>query len=180
MKYFKKLMGENIYLSPVNIEDLEHYTRWVNDPQVSDGLGISWNVFSLDKEREILEKMAKEDYAFAIVKKEDDTLLGNCSLLEINQIHRKAMTGIFIGDEDNRSRGYGSEALILILDFGFNKLNLNNIMLTVLSFNKRAMAAYKKLGFKEIGRRRCSFFMDGHYYDEIYMDILAEEFRNRK
>lgn len=180
MRYFRKLTGDRLYLSPVNIEDLESYTRWVNDPQVTDGLGISWNVYTLEKEREYLEKMAKDDYAFAIVKKDDDSLLGNCSILEINNVHRKAMVGLFIGDEHNRNQGYGTEALRLLVDFSFNKLNLHNIMLNVFSFNKRAIASYKKLGFQEIGRRRSSYFLDGKYYDEIFMDILAEEFRSEE
>lgn len=62
------------------------------------------------------------------------------------------------------------------MDYGFNYLNLNNIKLDVLSFNKRAIACYKKCGFKEYGRRRKSEFINGKYYDRISMDILKEEF----
>ncbi len=65
----------------------------------------------------------------------------------------------------------------MLLDYGFNYLNLNNIMLTVKSFNERAINCYQKVGFKEIGRRRKSYFLNGKYYDDIYMDILAEEFK---
>ncbi len=62
------------------------------------------------------------------------------------------------------------------MDYGFNYLNLNNIKLDVLSFNERAIACYKKCGFKEYGRRRKSEFVNGKYYDRISMDILKEEF----
>lgn len=75
-----------------------------------------------------------------------------------------------------RNKGYGTEAIQLILDYGFNYLNLNNIKLDVLSFNERAIACYKKCGFKEYGRRRKSEFINGKYYDRISMDILKEEF----
>ena len=66
--------------------------------------------------------------------------------------------------------------LKLLLDYGFNYLNFKNIMLKVYSFNERAMKAYKKVGFKEIGRRRESYFLNGKYYDDVYMDILSDEF----
>ena len=64
--------------------------------------------------------------------------------LNINNINRTAELGVFIGDNDHLSCGYGSEAIMLILDYGFNFLNLNNIMLRVFDFNIRAIKAYKK------------------------------------
>ena len=114
---------------------------------------------------------------FSIVNLKDDVLLGNCDLRNIDYIHRKAEVGIVIGEESNRSKGYGTDALKLLLDYGFNYLNLNNIMLNVRSFNKRVIACYKKVGFKECGRRRKCFFLNGKYYDNIQMDILADEFK---
>ena len=83
---------------------------------------------------------------------------------------------IFIGEEENRSKGYGTEALKLLLDYGFNYLNLHSIMLCVMSFNERAIACYKKVGFKEAGRLRENYFLNGKYHDVVYMDILENEF----
>ena len=64
------------------------------------------------------------------------------------------------------------EALNLILAYGFDYLNLNNIMLKVFAFNEVAINCYKKVGFKEIGRRRQSYYKKGEFFDEIYMDIF--------
>ncbi|MCF7815351.1 MAG: GNAT family N-acetyltransferase, partial [Candidatus Cloacimonetes bacterium] len=86
--------------------------------------------------------------------------------------------GIFIGNKNYWGKGYGSEALSLLLDYGFNILNLNNIMLETFSFNERALKSYKKVGFKEIGRRRQAIIMGGKKYDEILLDILAEDFES--
>ena len=97
--------------------------------------------------------------------------------MNINQKDRCAEVGIFIGDEKNRSKGYGTESLKMLLDLGFNYLNFNNIMLGVKSFNQRAIACYTKVGFKEYGRRRESYFLNGKYYDDVYMDILSREFK---
>lgn len=114
--------------------------------------------------------------AFAIVTLEDNKLIGSISIENINHIKRRGTLGIFIGDKDYRSKGYGTEAIRLILEYGFKYLNLNNIKLDLMEFNERALKCYKKCGFKEYGRRRKSEFVNGKYYDTIEMDILAEEF----
>ena len=82
---------------------------------------------------------------------------------------------IFIGDKDYRSKGYGTEAIRLVLEYGFKYLNLKNINLDVFAFNERAIKCYEKCGFKEYGRRRKCKFVNGVYYDVISMDILDEE-----
>lgn len=136
MKYFKKLVGERIYLSPRSTEDVEKYTEWFNDFETTDYTGRSHQTMSIELEKKYLEEHKNEDTVFAIVE----------------------------------------EAIRLILDFGFNYLNLNNIKLDLMEFNERALACYKKCGFKEYGRRRKCEFINGKYYDTIAMDILAEEF----
>lgn len=178
MKYFKKLVGERIYLSPISIEDTEKYVEWMNDFKVTDGTGRSNGLITIEDEKAWINNNSSNssDINFAIVNLENDKLIGNCGIMEINYKDRTAEVGVFIGDESNRNKGYGSETLKLLLDFGFNYLNLNNIMLVVKSFNERAIACYKKVGFKEFGRRRESYFLNGKYYDDIQMDILAREF----
>ena len=178
MKYFKKLIGERIYLSPLCIEDAEKFVEWFCNFSMTDGIRRSGKIMTIEAEKEWLEKTIKENTPnFAIVKLENDELIGSCGIFEINQQDRCAEIGLTIGDEKNRSKGYGAEVLRLLLDYGFNYLNLNNIELGVMSFNERAIACYKKVGFKEYGRRRESYFLNGKYYDTIYMDYLAREFK---
>ena len=178
MKYFKKIVGERVYLSPMNIEDVEKYVEWLSDFKVTDGTGKSGLLYTINTEKEYMEKMTKKENAanFAIVTLEDDKLIGNCGITNINIKDRIGVLGIFIGEEDKRGKGYGTEVINLLLDYAFNYLNLNNIMLIVKSFNDTAINCYKKVGFKEIGRRRQSYYLNGKYYDDIYMDILKEEF----
>ena len=177
MKYYKKLVGERIYLSPVSVEDAEKYVEWFCDFKTTDGIGKSSSIMTVESEREWLENTLKNnDYNFAIVDLENNELIGNCGIMNINNINRSAEVGIFIGDENKRNNGYGAESLRLLLDYGFNYLNLNNIHLGVKAFNERAIACYKKVGFKEYGRRREVYFLNGKYYDHVFMDILAREF----
>ena len=84
----------------------------------------------------------------------------------------------FIGDKDYWGNGYGREALELLLDFGFNILNLNSMNLSVYAYNTQAISCYKKIGFKEAGRLRQAKIIGGNKYDEILMDILACEFKS--
>jgi len=178
MKFIKKLEGENIYLAPrvANEEIVEKFTEWLNDFQVTDYTGRSSQVVTIDGEREYLESKKSDSVNLYIIEKETDTLLGTIALERIDNINRKATLGIFIGESNTRNKGYGTESIKLILDYGFNYLNLNNIDLRLMSFNDRAYRCYEKCGFKEFGRRRNSIYINGKYYDEIYMDILAEEF----
>lgn len=177
MKYFKKMIGENIYLSPMSIEDCEKFTEWLNDFDTTDYIGRSCFNTTLESENEFLEKNSNGQMKFMIVRLEDDVAIGTISLDFICNINRRATLGIFIGDKSGRNKGYGTQAIRLMLDYGFNYLNLNNIKLDVLEFNQRALACYKKCGFKEYGRRRKANFVNGKYYDIIEMDILSEEFK---
>lgn len=174
MKYYKKLVGHKVYLSPMCLGDAETYTKWLNDLSVTENLGTSSNMVSVAGEQEWISKNS-QGTQFAIVKIENDELIGNCGFNALNQLRQCAEVGIFIGDEENRNHGYGSEAMSLLISFGFNYLNLNNIMLKVFAFNDRAINCYKRAGFNVIGRRRQAYYLKGKYYDEIFMDIIRSD-----
>lgn len=176
MRYFKKFEGKNIYLSPMNLEDLDMYTNWMNSLSVQIPLGNFASTYSLTREKEALEKMVKEDHMFAVVHKEGDRLIGNCSLFSVNYQRGVAEIGLFIGDESDRGKGYGPELIEILLSYGFKLLGLNNIMLRVFAFNKRGIKAYEKVGFKVFGIRREAYKLGQKCYDEVHMDILASEF----
>ena len=159
MKYFNKIDGDNIYLSPINIEDAEMYVYWLCNPNISDKLHSTKKVFNLVNEKEFLNnRLLDGDYIFSIIRKSDDKIIGNIGLSCIDNIDRVATLGIFIGDEDNQNKGYGSDALRAILNYGFGVLNLNNIDLKVFDFNENAIKCYKKVGFKEYGRRHQAYY----------------------
>ena len=180
MKYFKKLEGPNLFLGPMMMEDAEIFVKWLNDYRVTDGIGKTKDVTTIENEIEYLQEITKKgDYNFSIVTKDKEKLIGTCSLMNINNINQTAEVGILIGEESARGKGYGTEVLKIILDYGFNTLNLHNIYLGVYSFNEQAISCYKKVGFKEAGRIREAKFHNGKRYDDIKMDILRDEFYER-
>jgi len=180
MPYYRKLVGEKCYLSPCSLEDAEKWTEWDNDLEVAIPLGDeAYTQFPLDKTKEVISTLIKkQEYVFNVIELETDNLIGRCMLFGIDKVDRRAMLGIAIGEKAYWNKGYGQDATRLLLDYGFNLLNLNNIMLGVFSFNQRAINCYKKVGFKEIGRRRQARIIGGKKFDVILMDILAEEFES--
>ncbi|MFQ5979816.1 MAG: GNAT family N-acetyltransferase [Candidatus Heimdallarchaeota archaeon] len=118
-------------------------------------------------------------YAFAVESLQNDELLGSAGLHAVNRIIRSAILGIAIYEPQNWGRGFGSDAVDVLLRIAFDILNLNRVELEVHDFNTRAIACYRKTGFQEVGRRREARFTEGRYNDSIIMDILAEEWKAR-
>ena len=115
MKYFKKLIGEKVYLSPLNVDDAEKFVEWFCDFKTSDGTEKSGNIVTIESEREWREKTVRNnDLHFAIVKLVNDELIGSCGYSIIDYQNRIGTIGILIGDENNRSNGYGTEILRLL------------------------------------------------------------------
>jgi len=179
MNYYRKLVGERLYLSPFDTDDIEICTKWaewMNDKTVGDNYGGLTNLVTLSSAKKTLQEL--RGYRFGIVLLDGDVLIGHISIHDIDHLNRNAFIGVFIGDEENRNKGYGAEAIRLVLGYAFNTLNLHSIMLSVHADNYAAINCYKKVGFRESGRRREWIFKDGKYIDKLYMDILASELKN--
>lgn len=175
MKYFKKLEGEHVYISPMNPEDAEINTKWLNNPNITQYLSVHNSLVSILGEKDYLENYSKKEWDLCIVKKENDKLIGNIGLDHVDYKNGTAELGIFIGEEDELGKGYGSEAIKLLTNYAFKELRLHNIGLTVYELNPRAQKAYAKCGFKEYGRRHGALFRDGEYHDIVYMELINEK-----
>jgi len=172
--YFKKMVGKKCFLSPMDVNDVEKFTEWLNDLEVISNLSIYNSILNTETEKEILVKLSKE-HNYSIIDISTNELIGSCGFMDIDYLNQTSETGIFIGNKKYWNKGYGTEALMLLLDYGFKALNLKNIMLKVYSFNVRAIRSYEKIGFNIIGRRR-EALSGNKTYDILYMDILYNEF----
>ncbi|WBW94866.1 GNAT family N-acetyltransferase [Oceanirhabdus sp. W0125-5] len=176
MQYLKKIVGEKCYLAPVDDSLTEKVAIWSNDLRVSIRTGDISDMITYETQKEYLNSMNQRGYAFYIVDNTDNEAIGIIRLMRVNHINRNAVLGIFIGESTNRNSGIGTEATKLILDFAFNVINLRNVMIETFSFNHRAIKVCKKVGFKEIGRRRNAIIYGDNEFDEVFMDILNTEF----
>ena len=129
---------------------------------------------------EHLEKHDQDPYIFTIRTIEDDRLIGEIGFGGMDWAAGNAWVGIGIGVKEYWGRGYGTEAMKLILRFGFEELNLHRVSLDVFDYNKRAIRSYEKAGFKIEGRERKALRRSGERYDIVYMGILREEWEAQR
>jgi RimJ/RimL family protein N-acetyltransferase len=178
MRHYKKIQGEKVYLSPIHSEDIEKMTEWLSDIEISRGLSMAAKIITLESGRASLQSVDSD--FFSIVTQEGDRLIGTCGYWNTDGTQRQSEVIMMIGERNNLGKGYGTEAMKLLLEFGFNIRNLHSIRLRVYSFNKRGIRSYEKCGFKHAGCFREAGRIDGEYYDEILMDILEDEYRALK
>lgn len=176
MKYLKKIIGKGCYLAPMNEDDFELCAEWFNDMEIAVGIGEAGCHYTYVNSKDMMDAFCKREHYFTIVESEKNAPIGICWLKNVNTLERNAEIVILIGNKNYLGKGYGEESINLLLDYSFNIINLNNIMLSVYAFNKRAIKCYEKCGFKIFGVRRKSFTIGKKSYDEVYMDIMADEF----
>ena len=171
------LKGKNVILAPLKREYIDKFLEWLNDPEITQQL-MGFRPLTRDMEEDWYTslKERKNDIIFSILINQTQ-LVGNCSIMEIMWKDRMGTCGIFIGEKAEQGKGYGTEAMNLLIDYGFNTLNLNRLDLKVNDFNSRAIKCYKKVGFIEEGRMRQSCFRNGEYHDQIIMSILRSEWK---
>jgi RimJ/RimL family protein N-acetyltransferase len=177
------IYGERIRFRAVEREDLPRFVAWLNDPEVFQGL-LLYLPLSLNEEENWYESMMKrptDEHPMVIeIQQADEWLpVGNCGFLNIDWRSRSGEVGIFIGEKRLWNRGYGTDAMRLLLQHGFHTLNLNRIALDVYDTNLRAVRSYEKAGFVQEGRKRQAIFKDGKYFDILQMSVLREEWEGR-
>ena len=123
---------------------------------------------------ESLDAKSREQYSFAIETRDSTEYIGCCTVYDIDLKNRLASVGLFIGKEHWR-KGYGSDALRVILRFCFREINLNKVALKTYSFNTPAIQCFEKLGFKTEGVLRQELFRDGQFHDTLAMGVLRSE-----
>ncbi len=172
------LGGERVTLRATTREDLTHLARFENDLGfVISGGGdppepVPLERLQRDFDREIADP-PKDKIEFAI--EIDGAYVGRCGLYNIDRTARRAELGIGIGEGDYRGRGYGREAVALLLDYAFRLRNLRRVWLEVHADNERGIRAYKACGFVEEGRMREHAWLDGRHVDNVIMGVLREE-----
>ncbi len=174
-------IGEHVYLRPIEfLGDGNLIVTWLNDPEVTRTLR-RYLPHTAGQVEEFVRRHADSttDIPLAIAAREGDRLVGVCGVHGIDTRHRHAWLGITVGKE-HWGKGYGKEAMELLLRLGFQTLNLHRLSLQVYSFNERAVRLYERLGFQHEGRQRQDFFLDGVYHDTLNMGILRDEWLARQ
>jgi RimJ/RimL family protein N-acetyltransferase len=174
------IRGTKTRLRALEHDDLPHFVRWINDPEVRRFMVIRYPLSMTEEEKwweGFLER--ENDYIFAI-EAEDGTYIGNIGLHDLERENRRAMLGIIIGHKAYWGQGYGTDAIQAMLRWTFETLNMHRVYLTVYAYNERAFRCYQKCGFRHEGTMRQARFTGGRYYDELMMGILRDEFLEKE
>ncbi len=175
--------GKKIYLREVRLSDVnEEYYRWMNDSEITRHLESRFHPNSLESLREyVSEKLRDQNNMFlAVILKDGDRHIGNIKLGPINWIHRLADVALLIGAKDCWGKGYGTEAIRLIVNFAFRELNLHKLTAGHYIANAGSGKAYAKNGFVVEGTRRRHRFCDGVYVDTVLMGLLSDDIKTVK
>lgn len=174
------LKGPRLTLRGIARDDLPRYVQWINDVEVTRHLSM-FLPMSIEDEVDWYESQRKNPniHNFAI-ELNDGRHIGSIGLMAVDQRVRMAELGIFIGEKAEWGKGYAREAIGLLLEFGFNMLNLNRIYLRVDTENIYAIRCYKRCGFVTEGEYRQVTFRDGHYGNQFIMSVLRDEYRQTR
>ncbi len=172
--------GKLVRLAATDPEELsKSFSRWNRDSEFKRLLDFDpARMHSTKAIKEWMEKhmeSEKDTFWFSIRTLEDDRLLGDADLAVINWGSRDAFVGLGIGERDFWGKGYGTDAMALILRYAFLELNLRRVTLNVFEYNERAMRSYEKVGFRLEGRQRQIMQREGRRWDILFMGILREE-----
>jgi RimJ/RimL family protein N-acetyltransferase len=170
--------GRLVNLRAQEMSDLERYTAWYNDPEVTRFLSVRYPLSLAAKEvwlREITVKPLSYDHVSFAIDTKDGVHIGAIVFHAVAPEDRRREVGMTIGDKAYWSKGYGTDAMRTLLRFGFDEMNLYRVELTVDARHERARACYLKCGFVEEVRLRQYRYAEGAYHDTLCMGILRDE-----
>ena len=172
------LTGTKVILRPYEPDDAQIILDSTSEP-VGRWLTGTHATFTLEQiQRYIANALQAEDRAgFIILDAQTRERVGEVVLMQIDPDNRNAVLRIALFGTEHFGKGYGSEALRLLLGYGFEVHRLHRIGLDVFAYNKRAIHVYEKIGFRREGVQRDALFYDGAYHDSILMAILEDEWR---
>ena len=178
------IYGERIRLRATERNDVKTFYNWVNDPEVTRYLSMYLPLSTVDEEtwfNSMSQRPQSEKTLSIEIRNESGwKMIGNCGVFDIDTVTRSGELGIMLGEKDEWNKGYGTEAMMLLVQHCFNTLNFNRVHLRVYAENLRAKRSYEKAGFVEEGRMREAVYKHGKYDDVIVMSVLRSEWIQKK
>ena len=173
--------GEKVFLRSYEKKDIERAHKLFNDLEVQFYLapGPIYPLSYQEEEKFVESFMGREKekgYNFAIETLEGE-YIGGCGYFGLSRKNGTVEVGITIADKDYWGKGYGTDAMKVLINFLFYELNVRKITLHVFAFNERAIRCYRKLGFLEEGRLRENMFRNGRYHDDIIMSLFRQDYK---
>lgn len=173
---------KRLVLRALEPKDARFLAEMINDPETRSVLGAYDLVFpiSVDEEERWIESVSKtEDVHLVLTRRNGASPLGILSVKDINKRNRSAHLSMIL-EKKNRDKGYGTEAMTGVLSFLFDRMNMHRIWLRVAEQNERAIACYRKCGFKVEGKLREDHYAGDAWHSSLLMSVLDREFRRKR
>jgi len=173
------LRGERVRLSSEDPETLAKlFSQWSNDSEYSRLL--DWDPARCHSVKNVQKWFEKDGenparVFFAIRTLKDDRIIGEIGLNGIRWNHGDCFVGIGLGERKYWGKGYGTDAMKVILRYAFTEMNLQRVTLDVFEYNPRGVRSYEKAGFVHEGRERGTLLREGRRWDVIFMGILRAD-----
>jgi diamine N-acetyltransferase len=172
------LQGQNIYLRALEPEDLEFVYRIENNENI-------WSVsntqtpYSKFLIRQYLENAHQDLYEakqlrLTICKKDTSEAIGLIDLFDFEPKNKRAGIGIIIQNESDRSKGHGKEALGLVIDYGFQQLQLHQLYANIDIENQASIALFTTFGFEKTGIKKDWNFTNNNFRDEVLFQLIKK------
>lgn len=175
------MQGKLVKLRGYEKGDVEALLRWMSDEEVTKFLTPRIPQTRAFQEQQIEDAIRPDSTSKVfVIETLTGEAIGECGLRNYDWVGRNAELIITIGDRRYLGKGYGTDAVSLVLEVAFNRLNLHSVHLTTLATNERAIRCYEKCGFVREGLFRKRSFARGEYVDVVAMGILREDYENHR
>ena len=176
----QEIRGKRVILREQRPEDAGFFAYWFNQPEVMFLCGFAEPTDEGEERARILTDHRREDSAWFTITDLEGKLLGETGLLRMYPAWHQTDLTIIIPDPAMRRRGYGTEAIRLVLDLAFRKYGMHRVSIGVVGQNASALKFYKKIGFKQEGVLEDGYFWNNEYSDFIMMRILRPEWESEQ
>jgi len=173
----KEIRGINIILREQREEDAEFFAFWFNQPDIMFKCGFEKTVDEEKIKKDINIYHKQEDSLWFTITDLDGNIIGETGLLRMFPAWHCTDLSIIIPDPKMQHKGYGTEAIRMMIDMAFSQYEMNRISIGVVGLNTNALAFYNKMGFKQEGIQEQGYFYNNEYSDFIMMRILRSEWK---
>ena len=173
------LEGNQVRLRAPQRSDIPLFVKWFNDPETTMYL-LRQPPMGMEEEEAWYDSLLAKDMKVFCIETLEGRLVGNVGIINIDWTNRKADIGIVIGEKECWSKGYGTEAITLLLGYLFDEMNLERVWLYCDMENHRARRCYAKCGFHEEGVFRHNRLQGGRFRDDVVMSILKQDWLERR
>ena len=166
----KKIIGKTVYLRPITDEDTDLIINWRNSDAVRPYF-IYQKPFTRQGHEKWMETMIRSGlgYQFIVCRIEDDEPVGCAYLRDYDRENNKIEYGVFLGSEDVKGKGIGTEILGLTLEFAFDELKVHKVFARAFADNVASVGSFLKGGFEKEAYLKDEVCVNGEYRDIVLL-----------